>query len=94
MPSKKSHGIPKSSLLKLLANVMQSLQRHEFEHTHSEWVNIVKPDLHPAVSAQLREEFEVSELEIGNSKSVRSELRVVVSSFLKDHCLLKLCMFT
>ncbi|CAL5215352.1 unnamed protein product [Lathyrus oleraceus] len=80
----KSNGVLKSSSLKLLANVMQSLQRHEFEHTHSEWMSIVKPDLHPAVSAQLHEKFEVSELEIENSKSVRSELRVAVNSLLKD----------
>lgn len=59
------------------------LCRHEFDHTHNEWMSIVKPDLHPAVSAQLHEKYEVSEVEIENSKSVRSELRVAVNSLLK-----------
>ncbi|XP_058732419.1 translocon at the outer membrane of chloroplasts 64 [Vicia villosa] len=80
----KSNGVLKSSSLKLLANIMQFLQRHEFDHTHNEWMSIVKPDLHPAVSAQLHEKYEVSEVEIENSKSVRSELRVAVNSLLKD----------
>lgn len=80
----KPNGVLKSSSLKLLASIMQFLRRHEFEHTHNEWMSIVKPDLHPAVSAQLHEKFEVSEVEMENSKSVRSELRAAVNSLLKD----------
>lgn len=59
------------------------LCRHEFGQIHDEWMSIVKPELHPAVSAQLHEKFEVSDVEIENSKSVRSELRVAVNSLLK-----------
>jgi hypothetical protein len=50
---------------------------------HDEWMSIVKPDLHPAVSAQLHEKFDVSKVEMENSKSVRSEMRVAVNSLLK-----------
>ncbi|XP_004503273.1 translocon at the outer membrane of chloroplasts 64 [Cicer arietinum] len=86
--SQKSNGQLKSSSLKLLASIMQLLQRHEFGQIHDEWMSIVKPELHPAVSAQLHEKFEVSDVEIENSKSVRSELRVAVNSLLKDEGIL------
>lgn len=59
------------------------LCRYEFGHVHDEWMNIVKPDLHPAVSAQLHTKVDISEVEIENSKSVRSEMRVALSSLLK-----------
>lgn len=84
----KANGELKSSSLISLANIMQFLQRHEFGHMHDEWMSIVKPDLHPAVSAQLHEKFDVSEVEIENFKSVRSELRVAVNSLLKDEGIL------
>jgi hypothetical protein len=57
--------------------------RHEFGNKHDEWMSIVKPDLHPAVAAQLHEKFDVSEVEIENSKSVRGEMRAAVNSLLK-----------
>lgn len=57
--------------------------RHEFRLKHDDWMNTVKPDLHPGVSAQLHEKFEVSDAEIENSKSVRSEMCAAVNSLLK-----------
>ncbi|KAH1049759.1 hypothetical protein GYH30_020329 [Glycine max] len=84
----KTNGEVKASALKLLANIMQSLQRHEFRLKHDDWMNTVKPDLHPGVSAQLHEKFEVSDAEIENSKSVRSEMRAAVNSLLKDEGIL------
>lgn len=59
------------------------LYRHEFRFVHEEWINIVKPDLHPAVSADLYEKFEVSDVEIENTKSVRSEMRAALNFLLK-----------
>ncbi|XP_061351071.1 translocon at the outer membrane of chloroplasts 64 [Gastrolobium bilobum] len=86
--SQKTNGELKASSLKLLANIMKFLQRHEFRLMHNEWLNIVKPDLHPAISAQLYEKFEVSDVEIENSKSVRSEIHAAVNLLLKDEGIL------
>ncbi|XP_015957330.1 translocon at the outer membrane of chloroplasts 64 [Arachis duranensis] len=89
VPSLKEHsnqntnGELKSSL-KLLANIAQFLQRHEFKLKHDEWTNTVNPDLHPAVSAQLHGKFEVSDAEIEKSKSVRSDMRAALNMLLKD----------
>ncbi|XP_040869849.1 translocon at the outer membrane of chloroplasts 64-like [Glycine max] len=79
----KPNGEVKASSLKLLAHIMQFLQRHEFRLKHDDWMNTVKPNLHPGVSAQLHEKFEVFDVEIENSKSVRSEMRAVINSLLK-----------
>ncbi|KAG5030313.1 hypothetical protein JHK87_013827 [Glycine soja] len=84
----KPNGEVKASSLKLLAHIMQFLLRHEFRLKHDDWMNTVKPDLHPGVSAQLHEKFEVSDAEIENSKSVRSEMRAAVNSLLKDEGIL------
>ncbi|KAA8541355.1 hypothetical protein F0562_025326 [Nyssa sinensis] len=37
--SKKSNGEVKSSSMRLLANVMRFVKRHEFKHNHEEWIN-------------------------------------------------------
>ncbi|KAK7398796.1 hypothetical protein VNO78_09969 [Psophocarpus tetragonolobus] len=84
----KTNGELKASPLKLLADIMQFLQRHEFRLEHDEWMNTVKPDLHPAVLALLHEKFEVSDVEIENSKAVRSEMRAAINSLLKDEGIL------
>ncbi|XP_027344441.1 uncharacterized protein LOC113856680 [Abrus precatorius] len=84
----KTNGELKASSLKLLANIMQFLQRHEFGLAHDEWMNIVKPDLHAALSTQLHGKFAASDVEIENSKSVRSEMRAAVNLLLKDEGIL------
>ncbi|XP_057415787.1 translocon at the outer membrane of chloroplasts 64-like isoform X2 [Lotus japonicus] len=86
--SQKTNGEVKTSSLKLLANIMQFIQRHEFGLKHAEWMDIVKPDLHPAVTAQLHGKLEISDAEIENSKSVRSEMRAAINSLLKDERIL------
>ncbi|XP_054818295.1 translocon at the outer membrane of chloroplasts 64 [Prosopis cineraria] len=78
------NGRLKDSSLKLLANVMQFLQRHEFRLKHEEWMNTEKPTLHPSISAQLQDKLEVSDEDVENWKSVRNEMRIAVNSLLKD----------
>ncbi|KAM1398404.1 hypothetical protein ACFX2I_015861 [Malus domestica] len=80
----KTNGEVKTSSLKLLANVVQFLQRHEFRHNHGEWIDSVKPVLEPATSAQICGPLEASDEEIEICKSIRNELRAAVSSLLKD----------
>ncbi|XP_057758318.1 translocon at the outer membrane of chloroplasts 64-like isoform X1 [Arachis stenosperma] len=88
LSSLKTNGELKVSSLKSLANVMQFLQRHEFRLVHEEWINTVKPDLHPAVSADLYEKFEVSDVEVEHFKSIRNEMRAAVRSLLKNEGIL------
>ncbi|KAK9278959.1 hypothetical protein L1049_028541 [Liquidambar formosana] len=82
--SKKANGQLKTSSIRLLANIMQLIQRHEFKHNHEEWISSVKPILDPAISAQIHEMMEMSETEIENCQSVRNEMRSAVNSLLKD----------
>ncbi|KAF7822244.1 Translocon at the outer membrane of chloroplasts 64 [Senna tora] len=84
IPNQKANGELKASSLILLANVMQILERHEFKLKHEEWLNTVKPTLHPAISAQLHENCELSDVDIENCKSVRNEMRAAINSLLKD----------
>ncbi|KAM7479639.1 hypothetical protein LguiA_027852 [Lonicera macranthoides] len=82
--TKKSNGEVKSSSLRLLAHVMQQLQRHEFKHNHEEWVDSMKPTLDPVISAQIHEALEMADNEIENCHAVRYELRSALNSLLKD----------
>lgn len=50
---------------------------------HEEWINTVKPAFHPVVSVQLHDNFEVSDVDIENCKSVRNEMRAAINSLLK-----------
>lgn len=80
--SKKSNGDVKFSSLRSLANIMQLLRRHEFNHF--EWISSVKPALDPLVSAQVHERLELSEKDIENFRSVKTELRSALNALLKD----------
>ncbi|KAI3517872.1 hypothetical protein L1887_17093 [Cichorium endivia] len=84
LDSNKSNGDVKFSSLRSLANIMQLLRRHEFSHTHSEWVSSVKPDLDPYITAQLQGKLELTEKDIESFRSVRSELRSALNALLKD----------
>ncbi|KAI3735694.1 hypothetical protein L6452_15202 [Arctium lappa] len=84
LDSKKSNGDIKFSSLRSLANIMQLLRRHEFSHNHFEWINKVKPALDPLISAQVQERPELSEKDIENFRTVRSELRSALNTLLKD----------
>ncbi|XP_022850374.1 outer envelope protein 64, chloroplastic-like isoform X2 [Olea europaea var. sylvestris] len=80
----KSNGEVKSSSIRLLANVMQMLKRHEFKQNHGEWLNSVKPSLDPAISAQIPDVLELADTEIEKIHTVRSELRSALNALLKD----------
>ncbi|KAK0587435.1 hypothetical protein LWI29_022778 [Acer saccharum] len=84
----KTNGELKSSSIRMLANVMRLLQRHEFKHNHEQWINSVKPTLDPAVSAQIHEMLEMDDAELENCKSIRSEMRSAINFLLKDDGLL------
>ncbi|KAL6281693.1 hypothetical protein ACE6H2_018574 [Prunus campanulata] len=80
----KTNGEVKPSSIKLLANVVQLLQRHEFRHNHEEWINLVKPVLDSATSAQICGPLDASDEEIEICKSIKNELHAAVNSLLKD----------
>ncbi|PWA74584.1 translocon at the outer membrane of chloroplasts 64 [Artemisia annua] len=92
--SKKSNGDVKFSSLRSLANIMQLLRRavfayvkfvwHEFSHNHFEWISSAKPSLDPLISAQVHERLELTEKDIENFRSVKSELRSALNALLKD----------
>lgn len=81
--SKKSNGEFKTAT-RLLANVMQFIQRNEFKHNHGEWISSVKPVLDPAISAEIYETVETADTDIERYKSIRDEMRSAIYSLLKD----------
>lgn len=85
---KTTNGNLNSSSFRVLANVMQTLERIEFKSNHGEWIDSVKPDLDPALVEQLNEKLETSDIIIENFKSVRNETRMAINSLLKDDGLL------
>ncbi|KAJ6977034.1 outer envelope protein 64, chloroplastic [Populus alba] len=82
--NKKTNGEVKTSSIRLLAHVMQLLHRYEFRSNHEEWINTEKPILEPDFSAQMNEIMKISEAEIELCKSIREEMRLAISSLLKD----------
>ncbi|KAH7528570.1 hypothetical protein FEM48_Zijuj05G0086000 [Ziziphus jujuba var. spinosa] len=82
--SKKTNGQLKKSSLTLLADIMRFLERHEFKHNHGEWINSVKPVLVPYLSSQLHETLETTDTEVEKCKLIRNEMRLAISSLLKD----------
>ncbi|WZY83987.1 hypothetical protein YC2023_030371 [Brassica napus] len=69
---------------RLLANVMQLLQRHEFLQNHGDWINTVKPAIDPVISSQLSENSKLTNEEIENLNTVRNQTRAAINSLLKD----------
>ncbi|KAF5445510.1 hypothetical protein F2P56_034557 [Juglans regia] len=82
--SKKSNGELEISSLRLLANVMQFLRRHEFKCNHAEWISSVKPVLDPAISSQIFGTLEMPDTVFESYKSIRDEMRSAMHSLLKD----------
>ncbi|XP_006297201.2 outer envelope protein 64, chloroplastic [Capsella rubella] len=78
----KADANTKVPTLRLLANVMQLLQRHEFLHNHGDWINTVTID--PVISSQVRENPELTSEEIENLNLIRNETRVAIGLLLKD----------
>lgn len=62
---------------------MVPLNRHEFKRNHDKWINLVKPVLDPATSAQICGPLESSDMEVEICKSIKNELRAAVNSLLK-----------
>ncbi|KAH0927023.1 hypothetical protein HID58_019279 [Brassica napus] len=69
---------------RLLANVMQLLQRHEFLQNHGDWINTVKPAIDPVISSQVCDNAELTNEEIENLNTIRNQTRVAINSLLKD----------
>uniref|UniRef100_A0A1J3JFY9 Outer envelope protein 64, chloroplastic n=1 Tax=Noccaea caerulescens TaxID=107243 RepID=A0A1J3JFY9_NOCCA len=69
---------------RLLGNVMQLLQRHEFLKNHGDWISTVKPAIDPVISSQLRDDPELTNEEIENLNAIRNEMRMAISSLVKD----------
>ncbi|KAK1414793.1 hypothetical protein QVD17_30552 [Tagetes erecta] len=80
----KSNGDVKFSSLRSLANVMQLLRRHEFNHNHLEWISSVKPALDPVILAQVQERPVLVDKDIENFIAVKNELRSALNILLKD----------
>jgi Asp-tRNA(Asn)/Glu-tRNA(Gln) amidotransferase A subunit family amidase len=74
----------KVSTSRLLANVMQLLQRHEFLQNHGDWINTVKPAIDPVILSQVCENPELTNEETENLNAIRNETRVAIGSLLKD----------
>ncbi|KAH9316155.1 hypothetical protein KI387_024782, partial [Taxus chinensis] len=74
------------SALKALCDAFLLFQRYEFKKNHEVWVNSVKPDLGPGISARVRAALEIStnDESIGHSMRVREEAREALKSLLKD----------
>lgn len=62
---------------------MVPFNRHEFRHNHGEWINLVKPVLDSATSAQICGPLDASDEEIEICKSIKNELHAAVNSLLK-----------
>ncbi|KAL0816600.1 hypothetical protein Bca101_073044 [Brassica carinata] len=78
----------KAPTSRLLANVMQLLQRHEFLQNHGDWINTVKPAIDPVISSQVCENAELTNEEIENLNAIRNQTRVAINSLLKDDSIL------
>ncbi|GLU12900.1 hypothetical protein SLE2022_295560 [Rubroshorea leprosula] len=82
--SQKINGKSKPSSIRLLANILQLLQRHEFQHNHGEWISLEKPVLDSTLSAQTNEICEMTDRQIEICKLIRNEMRSAINSLLKD----------
>ncbi|KAL0380167.1 UNVERIFIED_CONTAM: Outer envelope protein 64, chloroplastic [Sesamum angustifolium] len=71
------------SPIRLLANVMQILKRHEFKQNHDEWINSVKPSLDPVILAQIPEVSDLTDADVEKCNTIRSELRSAINALLK-----------
>ncbi|KAL3639436.1 Outer envelope protein 64, chloroplastic [Castilleja foliolosa] len=78
------NGEGTNSPVMLLAHVMQQLKRHEFIDNHDEWINSVKPNLDPAISTQISEELDLTDVDTEKYQTIRSELRSAINALLKD----------
>eukprot|EP00252_Welwitschia_mirabilis_P000757 TRINITY_DN1071_c0_g1_i1.p1 TRINITY_DN1071_c0_g1~~TRINITY_DN1071_c0_g1_i1.p1 ORF type:complete len:590 (+),score=124.05 TRINITY_DN1071_c0_g1_i1:345-2114(+) len=78
-------GLP---ALNALGEAMRLLQRYEFKRNHEEWINTVKPNLGPGISARVRLALETTEKGISDCLKARDETRDALNSLLKDDAIL------
>ncbi|KAF5730307.1 putative amidase [Tripterygium wilfordii] len=82
--SKETNSEVKTSSIRMLGNVLQYLQRHEFKYNHEGWINKEKPILEAAILAQIHEVPEASDADVAVYKSIRNEMQSAINSLLKD----------
>uniref|UniRef100_A0A0C9RSN2 TSA: Wollemia nobilis Ref_Wollemi_Transcript_14877_1955 transcribed RNA sequence n=1 Tax=Wollemia nobilis TaxID=56998 RepID=A0A0C9RSN2_9CONI len=72
--------------LKALCDARSLLLRYEFKKNHEDWVNQVKPNLGPDISARVRLALETNtdDENIGHSMRVRDEAREALNALLED----------
>lgn len=83
LSDQKMNGDVKTSTLRLLGNVMQALLRHEFLESHGEWMSSMKPDIDASIRAQ-HQGLVIDERDIPKLHTIRNEMRLALSSLLKD----------
>ncbi|KDP23937.1 hypothetical protein JCGZ_27097 [Jatropha curcas] len=81
---KKSNGEGRPSSVRLLANIMQLLQRYEFRYNHGEWISAEKLNLDHDICALVNEVMEIPDAEMEIYISIRNEMRAAINSLLKD----------
>lgn len=77
----KEYSIPS---LVALSSAMRLLQRHEFKMNHGEWVSSIKPNLGPGIKERIWEAVLANDDKINICHSVRTELRIALTSLLGD----------
>ncbi|CAN8258951.1 unnamed protein product [Cochlearia groenlandica] len=83
-PRTKSIANTEVSASRQLANVMKLVQRHEFLQNHGDWINTLKPAIDPAISSRVCENSELTSEDIEILIEIRSQMRLAISSLLKD----------
>ncbi|CAO2836661.1 unnamed protein product [Amaranthus hypochondriacus] len=77
----KEYNIP--SLI-ALSSAMRILQRYEFKVNHGEWVSSTKPELGPGLKERIWEAVSSNDDKVDICKSVMTEFRDALTSFLGD----------
>jgi len=76
------------SALKALSSALLLLQRYEVKMNHEEWINSVKPNLGPGISARVRAALETNNENIGHCLKAKDEAREALIALLKDDAIL------
>ncbi|CAM8915458.1 unnamed protein product [Rhodiola kirilowii] len=82
--NEKENSDVKTSTLRLLANIMQFIQRNEFKQNHEHWLTMNKPAVDPTILKRVHQTADASEADIESFHSVRTELRSAMNYLLKD----------
>ncbi|XP_021772964.1 amidase 1-like isoform X2 [Chenopodium quinoa] len=77
----KEYSIPS---LVALSSAMRILQRHEFKINHGKWVSSIKPNLGPGLKERIWEAVFSNDDKIDICHSIKTELRMALTSLLGD----------